>query len=97
MKSLKLQGNFKIANLTRVEVIDDGGRNYVNRKDELSVEISIQDDGKTMKIFLHDKNLCKFCGGQGSYYEDVVGDGGSRMEIPCDECNAGNPLIDENE
>lgn len=30
--------------------------------------------------------VCKTCGGTGSYYEDVAGDGGSRMEIPCDCC-----------
>ena len=95
MKALKLKGNFKVPNITRVEVIDDFGRNYVNKNDDLSVEVSIQDDGKTMKVFIARENLCKFCGGNGSYYEDVVGDGGSRMEIPCDECNAGNPLIDE--
>jgi len=29
---------------------------------------------------------CKYCGGEGQYYEDVAGDGGSKMCIPCDEC-----------
>lgn len=27
---------------------------------------------------------CKICNGLGGYYEDVAGDGGSRMFIPCD-------------
>ncbi len=38
---------------TRVEVIDDNGRSYVKylKKDQL-VEISMQDDGRTMKVFI---------------------------------------------
>jgi len=29
---------------------------------------------------------CKYCQNQGTYYEDVAGDGGSQMEMACDEC-----------
>lgn len=29
---------------------------------------------------------CDTCGGDGGYYEDVAGDGGSRMFVPCDDC-----------
>ena len=29
---------------------------------------------------------CKYCLNEGGYYEDVAGDGGSRMYIPCEEC-----------
>ena len=37
---------------------------------------------------------CKYCNGNGSYYEDVAGDGGSRMMMHCDECNGtGNGTI----
>ena len=37
---------------------------------------------------------CKYCKGNGSYYEDVAGDGGSRMMMHCDECNGtGNGTI----
>lgn len=41
----------KFADVTRVEVIDETGRAYVkyNRSD---VEISIQDDGRTLKLFV---------------------------------------------
>lgn len=28
--------------------------------------------------------ICKYCGNTGSYMEDVAGDGGSRLEQPCD-------------
>ena len=27
---------------------------------------------------------CKLCHGEGTYYEDVAGDGGSRMQFDCD-------------
>lgn len=36
------------------------------------------------------ESLCKTCNGYGSYFEDVAGDGGSRMEIPCDDCYTEN-------
>lgn len=29
--------------------------------------------------------ICSVCNDEGSYYEDVAGDGGSRMQVPC-EC-----------
>ena len=39
--------------VTRVEVIDGHGRSYVHYNAAL-VEYSIQDDGKTLKIFIKD-------------------------------------------
>ena len=39
-------------NVTRVEVIDDNGRNYVNWNSANKVKISFQDDEKTMKILI---------------------------------------------
>jgi len=36
----------------RVEVIDQKGRSYVNWKQTNKVEISLQDDDKTVKIFI---------------------------------------------
>ena len=42
-------------NITRVEVIDQKGRSYVNWKPNNKVKISMQDEGKTMKIFINDK------------------------------------------
>lgn len=42
-------------NITRVEVIDQKGRSYVNWKPNNKVKISIQDEGRTMKIFINDK------------------------------------------
>ena len=38
--------------VTRVEVIDENGRSYVNWNDENKVELSLQDDGKTLKVFI---------------------------------------------
>lgn len=36
----------------RVEVIDELGRSYVNNKSKNRVELSIQDEGRTLKIFI---------------------------------------------
>ena len=36
---------------TRVEVIDENGRSYVNWNENNIVEISTQDEGKTIKIY----------------------------------------------
>jgi hypothetical protein len=41
-------------NVTRVEVIDNHGRSYVHYNADV-VEYSLQDDGKTLKIFIKDK------------------------------------------
>ena len=39
--------------VTRVEIIDQNGRSYVNWNKNNIVNISIQDEGRTMKIFIH--------------------------------------------
>jgi hypothetical protein len=39
--------------VVRVEVIDENGRSYVNWNKDNIVNISIQDEGRTMKIFIH--------------------------------------------
>ncbi len=39
-------------NITRVEVIDDTGRAYSSWNNE-AVELSVQDDGRTLKIFIY--------------------------------------------
>lgn len=39
-------------NINRVEVIDAYGRSYVNWDDKNKVEVSIQDNGRTLKIFI---------------------------------------------
>lgn len=38
--------------ISRVEVIDENGRNYVNWDSKNRVEYSIQDQGRTLKIFI---------------------------------------------
>lgn len=35
---------------------------------------------------IHRTKNCKHCNGHGGYYEDVAGDGGSRMWQNCEEC-----------
>lgn len=44
--------------LTRLEVIDESGRVYVNNS--CKMELSYQDEGRTLKIFVNneDKNIC---------------------------------------
>lgn len=37
---------------TRVEVIDEFGRSYVNFNKYNTVKVSIQDDGMTLKVFI---------------------------------------------
>ena len=42
--------------LTRVEVIDEKGRSYVNWDKNNKIELSHQDDDRTLKIFINDRN-----------------------------------------
>ena len=42
--------------ITRVEVIDQDGRSYVNWDENNLVEISLQDDRRTLKIFISNRN-----------------------------------------
>ena len=42
--------------LTRVEVIDEKGRSYVNWNKNNKIELSYQDDDRTLKIFINDGN-----------------------------------------
>lgn len=44
-------GFVKVDTITRVEIIDDSGRVYANRKCK-NVQLHIQDNVRTMKIFL---------------------------------------------
>ena len=39
--------------ITRVEVITDQGRDYVNWKDDNDITLSYQDDGRTLKVFVN--------------------------------------------
>jgi len=45
----------KLKKVTRVEVIDEKGRSYVNINYKNKVSLSIQDDGKTLKVFIDKK------------------------------------------
>lgn len=39
--------------ITRIEVIDENGRSYVNKKDNNDVIYQLQDDGRTLKVFVN--------------------------------------------
>ena len=39
--------------ITRVEVIDENGRSYVNWEDDNNVSWQFQDDGRTLKVFVN--------------------------------------------
>jgi hypothetical protein len=41
--------------VTRVEVIDQEGRSYVNWDDNNKVELSFQDNEKTLKVFISNR------------------------------------------
>jgi hypothetical protein len=38
--------------VTRVEIIDENGRSYTNFDPNNKVELSFQDDGRTLKVFI---------------------------------------------
>ena len=44
-----------VPGITRVEVIDETGRAYVNTRVNGAVQYSLQDGGRTLKIFLQSK------------------------------------------
>jgi hypothetical protein len=44
------------ATINRVEVIDENGRSYVNCKPTNKIELQVQDNGKTLKIFVSQGN-----------------------------------------
>jgi hypothetical protein len=46
-------GKFKMTRITRVEVIDENGRSYVNWEEDNDITVSYQDDGRTLKVFVN--------------------------------------------
>lgn len=42
--------------VTRVEVIDQNGRSYVNWNEKNTVKVSLQDQGRTLKLFINQSN-----------------------------------------
>ena len=38
--------------VTRIEVIDENGRSYVNKHSSNKVELSLQDNDRTLKVFI---------------------------------------------
>jgi len=50
-KNIELDKNIT-SKITRVEVIDENGRSYVNWKEDNKIEVLFQDNNRTMKIFI---------------------------------------------
>lgn len=44
------------AMINRVEVIDENGRSYVNWKPTNRIELQVQDNGRTLKVFVSQGN-----------------------------------------
>lgn len=42
----------ELSKCTRIEVIDTNGRSYTNWNEKNRVDLSVQDDGRTLKIFI---------------------------------------------
>lgn len=45
--------------VTRLEVIDVSGRVFVRYDNNMNVDLSLQDDGRTLKVFISEKNKQK--------------------------------------
>jgi hypothetical protein len=43
---------YPLDKVTRIEIIDQKGRSYVNWDDNNKVELSFQDDERTLKVFI---------------------------------------------
>jgi len=52
MEKKQMESSIELEKVNRVEVIDQKGRSYVNWKPTNKTELSLQDDGKTLKIFI---------------------------------------------
>ena len=46
-------GELEMTRITRVEVIDENGRSYVNWEEDNDITLSYQDDGRTLKVFVN--------------------------------------------
>jgi hypothetical protein len=56
IEDLAKQKKVDLSKVNRVEVIDKFGRSYMNWRPEIrKVELSIQDEGQTLKIFIKEK------------------------------------------
>ena len=55
-KAIELKDDLiQLNGVNRVEVIDKKGRSYIKWNEKFYVQLSLQDDGKTLKIFLIEK------------------------------------------
>lgn len=71
-------------------------RYYGNLEGNTSANDKIHPTQKPVKLYewlLMNYATCKTCKNEGGYYEDVAGDGGSRMWQHCDDCDGKKPKI----
>lgn len=55
--------SYNLKRVNRVEVIDPKGRSYVFWQDGCKVRMQLQDDGRTLKVFIDNAPLrCPTCG-----------------------------------
>jgi hypothetical protein len=47
--------NIHLPKVTRLEIIDEHGRDYINGR-IASIQFSVQDDARTLKIFITEKD-----------------------------------------
>ena len=64
---------YSIDKVTRVEIIDQEGRSYVNWDENNKVELSFQDDGRTLKVFIsnREEKMTKFYDRPMNFFEKL--------------------------
>ena len=70
--------------VTRFEVIGSAGR--LLTKQNVAVKLSLQDDDRTLKVFLSNREVCKTCDGNGVYLEYLGERWMGAQEIGCEDC-----------
>jgi uncharacterized protein (UPF0128 family) len=86
--------------INRVEVVDENGRSYVNWKSSNQTKLQIQDEGRTLKVFISQKDIeskkesdsfltevCHFCKNNSLYkVRNNRGDASFEYYIYCKKC-----------
>ena len=52
---MKAKGNFKLPDVTTLEVIDNTGKLFFNINNKTEVELVFEDQGKALKIYFKNK------------------------------------------
>ena len=57
LQQCNVSGSLPVDKVTRVEVIDKGGRAYVSWNKSNKVELQLQDSNRTLKVFVSDLKI----------------------------------------